>query len=978
MTEGPKNRAALAPGARYDSTTERGRPRPRVSSTGSTRAGASALLILWFENRRCLGAAFNALRTFNSGITRLFHFRLPAARPLAYDSGSMADAWRRLYLLALFAVGPQLYAASPAEETTFAAAYSSFSEMIWDRAEAEFASFARTFTNSARLPEAILYQAEARFKQTNFVGVIDLLSTQQTRAGKFADEYLFWTGEAYLRKGDFRQATETFARLTKEFPESTRRLEATVEQAAAHAQLQQWSQVVGLLERTNSVFQRTLTVAAPNDHIVNGYLILAKAHLAKGENSAAGQVLARLGKLPLSAANDWQRLYLLCRVYLAESRPEEALLNTTNLLTLAINAGQPKLRAESIALKAGVLERLGRLSDAIAAYTNNLAEGTPLDRHREALLKVVQLSLKQNSIPEAAQTLERYLHQYTNAPAEDLAWLTLGELRLRQCAAGAETNLVSNSAPNDGTTTNCLDQALTALKTFSSRFPESAYAGRAQLDLGWCFWLAGEIPESQAAFQAAVQRLPASVDQATAYFKLADVQSRQTNFLGAISNYSAVVERFSNLPQVETNLVETALYRMVRAGLAADDMAAASNAMAKILIQFPNGFYADRAVLLTAQAIGGRNPALARHIFSDFAQRWPGSPLLPELKLALARTYEEENRWPEAIVEYDHWLTSFTNHSLQAQVEYSLAWANGRAQRETNALTLFTNFLARFQTAPGAPFAQWWVADYYRHQGDLTEAEKNYQWCYQNTNWPAGSELAYQAMMMAGRCAIGRKGWTEAKDYFLRLINDAKCPPDLQAQAWCAFGAALMSQVSLGSTNKAPDYGEAITAFDKILILFPTNPIAVDALGEKASCLLQISQNSQDLALVTNAFQKVIATPMANARARSIAKVGLAITLEKLADQRAGSDRNQLLIAARDQYLDVLNGRMLRDGETPDPFWTKEAGLKVARLLADVLKQPGQAIKTLEQLQKMFPVLRLEDKINALRAQDQEMQHQSL
>ncbi len=344
---------------------------------------------------------------------------------------------------------------------------------------------------------------------------------------------------------------------------------------------------------------------------------------------------------------------------------------------------------------------------------------------------------------------------------------------------------------------------------------------------------------------------------------------------------------------------------------------------------------------------------------------------MPELELAIARTYEAQDQWAEAVTQYDRWLGSFTNRALEPRAEYSRAWANWRANRETNALTLFTNFLSRFQADALAPLAQWWVADYYRRQGDFPEAEKNYKWCYQNTNWPAASELAYQARMMAGRCAVRRGGWSDAKrDYFLPLINDNACPADLQAQAWFAFGDASMSQISQDSTNRAADYGVAITAFEKILLLFPTNPVAPLALGEKACCLLQLAQTSEDLAAVTNAFQKVIDSPLADARARSIAKVGLGICLEKIAEQTSGPARLAVYTAARDQYLDVVNGSVLRNDEAADPFWIKEAGLKVYRLLADTLRQRGQAIEVLEQLQKALPLSHFEEKINALKAQD--------
>ena len=62
----------------------------------------------------------------------------------------------------------------------------------------------------------------------------------------------------------------------------------------------------------------------------------------------------------------------------------------------------------------------------------NLAEGIPAERRRQALLKIIELSMAQNQIPQAAKTLENFLSQYPDAALADLALLTLGELRLRQ------------------------------------------------------------------------------------------------------------------------------------------------------------------------------------------------------------------------------------------------------------------------------------------------------------------------------------------------------------------------------------------------------------------------------------------------------------------------------------------------------------------------------------------------------------------
>ena len=120
-------------------------------------------------------------------------------------------------------------------------------------------------------------------------------------------------------------------------------------------------------------------------------------------------------------------------------------------------------------------------------------------------------------------------------------------------------------------------------------------------------------------------------------------------------NYNAAVEEASGLQEAE--LVEPALYQMVRAGLATPNLTVASNALQRILASYPKNFHTERAVLLFGQRQGSEgSPAIARQLFQDFLAKAPESALRPELELALARTYEEERLWTQAMEEYDSWL----------------------------------------------------------------------------------------------------------------------------------------------------------------------------------------------------------------------------------------------------------------------------------------------------------------------------------
>src|SRR5208282_1228329 len=88
----------------------------------------------------------------------------------------------------------------------------------------------------------------------------------------------------------------------------------------------------------------------------------------------------------------------------------------------------------------------------------------------------------------------------------------------------------------------------------------------------------------------------------------------------------------------------------------------------------------------------------ARQVFTNFEKLAPNAPLLPLVKLAVARTWEEEGNWTNAEREYAAWLGVYTNHEGRALAEFSRAQAASKAGDQAGAMLLFTNFIAHFPT----------------------------------------------------------------------------------------------------------------------------------------------------------------------------------------------------------------------------------------------------------------------------------------
>src|SRR5262245_4957530 len=155
----------------------------------------------------------------------------------------MIGGCRCLLILLLFALGSAPLSGAPAGENRFKEAQANFRLGFWNPAAQNFADFVRRYPASPRVPEAILYQAEALINLaaetpgTNllFGGAIELLSTNQFRAGPWADQYQFWIGQAHLKNADYAAAAYAFERLLGNFPVSSNRFDSAMGAATARA-----------------------------------------------------------------------------------------------------------------------------------------------------------------------------------------------------------------------------------------------------------------------------------------------------------------------------------------------------------------------------------------------------------------------------------------------------------------------------------------------------------------------------------------------------------------------------------------------------------------------------------------------------------------------------------------------------------------------------------------------------------------------
>jgi TolA-binding protein len=843
-----------------------------------------------------------------------------------------------------------------AETRAFTIAEKFWQDKQFDSAEKFFAEFVAKHPASPRLSQAVLLQAKSALAQRKFPVALNLLTTNMNGAAGIADQFQREIARVYEQGGKFAEAADAFALLVVRHTNSPLRLEAALGEAKARFQLRQWARVSDLLQNPAGVFAQAAGQRPDSDLVTDGRLLLGEALLEQRNYAAAENVVGSIPESALLGEARWRREFLRGKAQFGEQNLQEALTTSSNIVAAGAKTSKPALEAAGVALQGQILEALHRPAEAIAAYERNQRAGVPPERMREALFKTVKLAVAQGQITNAEARLKRFLQDHPNEESSDVALLTIAELDLQQYQAlfhgtnGSGTNGFARG-------TNLLAEALANGRQVTEQLTNSPLIGQAYLISAWALAAQGNNAESLAAFRRAAEALPWSEDQAVARLKVAEFESQSGELTNALRNYRRVMGEYRSLPTVQNELVPRARYQMLLASFAARDLGSANEVIAPILREYPPTGFSERTLLLYGQVVDEMGkPARAREIFSNFLARVPDSSLRPEVELAMARSYERERDWPRAISNYETWLARFPTNANVPETELRRAVAYGLADDKTNSMKLLTNFIARFPTQPLAQRAQYIIGDLYFREGQWADAEREYQRVHQNANWPANS-LTWESRLKAGRAALERQNFSDARVYLTFLIEDTGTPEYVRVQASFAWGDAYRK---LAPTNLVEKSSGALGIYGQIPKFHSGSQWVPRAWGEIGICHFQLGalDNPTNYVAAQDAFNKALKHPLADASTRALARVGIGKVLweqAKLA-QTNGAPDQVLLKAARENFLLVLY-ESYETSDMPDPVWVRDAALYAAQISSD-RDEWNTVLEVYQRLSEVLPALK--------------------
>ena len=841
------------------------------------------------------------------------------------------------------------------EQRAFNSAIRLYQDELMPQAEKAFAEFLARYPESELRAEAVLRLGQVRFRSGRVTEALASMKAEEARAGVLADQYRFLAGECLLAIERPRDAATTFAGLLTAFPDSKLRLEAIYRQAVALGRIADWTSVSTLLLTPDSEFSKSRASRAGDPSVVSGVLLAAEAAMELREVKVVRELLGSIPATGLRAIDQWRSDLLKARVGVAENQMTEAVISASNLVAVARRMGSPEALGQSLLFQADLLRQASLFAPATVALEEVLTIPSGQAQRRTALSRIIDLALNQGRLDLAVGRLTKFLGATNAEPAADAARIALAEIQVRQSYLVAISNAVEATALRGFAWTN--------LQASASTDTPLPLLGRAMLARGWLLLADSDYAGAATNFGGALRLLLPGRDAAIAAFKLGDSLMAQQMWPAALSAYERVVNEFSAIPEIRSNLLDHAIYQTFRASVAAGNLVAAESAFRRLSATFPASVFVERGALLLGQA-QTRNGRLAeaRETLSAFSTQFKDSVLNDRAALLAARTFEKQKDWASAARALNDWVAKYPTSEQRPTAEFLLAESTLRSSGETNAFPLFTNLMARFPNSLEAPLAQNWIANHHWSKGDYAAALKQFQLLYQTTNCPR--DLAYEARLMAGKAAFALQEFRDARSQFAELISvlplDTNNPPVLLGRAYFGLGETIFEQF-LASTNRSlADFSEAVEALSRVGRDFGSNPIGPAALGRLGELHFQWAKLKADpkgFDAATNAFAMARDSDAAEPMVRWRSQYSIGEALE---------GQGQLGAA-----LEVYTGLVYGDADRgPDPLTLKLAGIAAGRILESQSKKT-EAARIYARLAELEPATKpaIDKRLETLRNQ---------
>jgi len=724
-------------------------------------------------------------------------------------------------MVALLAGRAQAQQLDRKEEDAFYVAVKSYQDGFYDVAITLFDRFIKTYDDTQKKLEALVYIGQCYFAQEKYLKALDQFEMLLGMEGAepVRDRVLFWLGEVYSKGRDHRRAAELYRELIEKHKDSSYFLSAHFSLARAYLTGKKY-------EEAMAVYRDVLKGYAKTSAGEQAAFGICEVLYRKEDFPALKEELARfLESYPEAGELDRALFYLAeASFYLGDFagavKAYKACLDQTSADELRefsrIGLGWSYLKEKDY----------DKAREAFAAY--------PEDAPLPVVLGRAVIFLEEGSAAEALYLYDKVIA--ADREGEFLPLAYFGRAEALYHLSRFQDAIVSYRVSLDK-----LKSVFRGLADYRELRDKIHYG------LAWSYLKVGDFPSAQEAFQKVVTLTKDKIFKLSAMCQLADTYLDAGEYDKAIAGYKSFLEIYPD--SVYNDYIQ---FQLGVAWLRSDDTDAAILAFRKLLADYPSSNLVDDArYFLSVTYFQKGLFARAREELEAFAKNCKDSPFRPQALFLLAECWMNEGAYQKAIEHYQAMRQQFPEEAaLQQKADYEIAHATFEMGQMAEAQRLFSDFVTRYPDSPFSPNVLFWLGQSLAAQGDHAGARRAFERMIRNYPHHEGVADAYLGI---GRAYAAEGDQAMALRSYESALQSAQAGEATRAMTLMAIADAYLSQKevqqALSYLRQAvglpgPWVKTAYVKMARLLVQEEDSGAAVEALDEARAAMASIQDTA--------------------------------------------------------------------------------------------------------------------------------------
>jgi len=440
----------------------------------------------------------------------------------------------------------------------------------------------------------------------------------------------------------------------------------------------------------------------------------------------------------------------------------------------------------------------GDITNALYALAQGEMLSTNTERKVEARIDRARLLMGLNRLDDAIAIMDETVFTLASQPQAARAQLELSDLLRAQ---------------------KQYEKATDAYQRYLESFSDAAGQRHALYSKAWCLWELGRYAESALTFEKAYNALSNQSLREQALIKAADSYYMNGQYRLAATTYEKAMAEYARSPEYPNMMYQTA-ESYARAG----DSTNAVAYLLRVVESFPDKDIAEVGMKRLARFYEEQKKwDNAIDVYDKFMVRFNRSDRYPDVLFDRAMLYYRLAKYQESLADFERLREEFPDSRSAVRADFMRGWCHYQLGDTAKAIQIGNRFLSRNKDSEWAPEVAFWLAEHEFNTLNYGVAESNF---FAIATSPASNYLAEKSLYWAGRSAAEQKAYRRAIDYFTQLTrqytNSVLIP-----EARFAQGDAL---------TEIGDFAGAILAYEEIIKLYPGSPLVVRALGRVGDC----------------------------------------------------------------------------------------------------------------------------------------------